>query len=58
MCQREHTVHPRTGQSLAEYYYRTSQHLLNGVAVIEIDVASGDVRTFGDSELAAITVGD
>ena len=41
-------VHPTTGQSLAEYFYRTSQHLLNGVVVIEIDVEAGSVRTFGE----------
>lgn len=42
-------VRASTGESLAEYYYRINQHLLNGVFIIEIDVETKEVRTFGES---------
>ena len=35
-------------ESLADYYYRTNNHLLNGVFVIEIDVLTKSVRILGD----------
>jgi hypothetical protein len=34
-------------ESLAEYYYRTNRHLLNGVFIVEIDVDTETVREFG-----------
>ncbi len=34
-------------ESLAEYYFRTNRHLLNGVFIIEIDVETKAVREFG-----------
>jgi hypothetical protein len=33
-------------ESLAEYYFRTNKHLLNGVFVIEIDTETQAVREF------------
>jgi hypothetical protein len=35
-------------ETLADYYYRTNRHLLNGVHVIEIDVLAKSVRILGD----------
>lgn len=35
-------------ETLADYYYRTNKHLLNGVSVIEIDVSNNSVRLLGD----------
>ena len=35
-------------ETLADYYYRTNKHLLNGVSVIEIDVSTNSVRLLGD----------
>lgn len=34
------------GESLAEYYYRTNKHLLDGVLIVEIDVHTDEVREF------------
>ena len=34
-------------ETLAEYYYRTNHHLLNGVFIIEIDLETENVREFG-----------
>lgn len=36
----------RRNQTIAEYYYRTNNHLLNGVFIIEIDPVTQDVREF------------
>lgn len=44
-------VRPRTGEPLADYYYRTYRHLLNGVKVIEIDPATGGVREVGGASM-------
>jgi hypothetical protein len=33
-------------ETIAEYYYRTYRHLLNGVFIIESDTESLDVREF------------
>ena len=41
-------VRPRTGEPLADYYYRTYRHLLNGVLILEIDPVAGGVREVGD----------
>jgi len=38
-------------ETLADYYYRTNKHLLNGVFVIEIDVLTKSVRILGDQDL-------
>jgi hypothetical protein len=35
-------------ESLAEYYYRTNRHLLNGVFLIEIDLENGKVQELGE----------
>ena len=43
-------IRPKTGEALADYYHRTYKHLLNGVLVVEIDVASSTVRILGDAE--------
>ncbi len=37
-------THQKRNESLAEYYYRTYQHLLNGISIIEIDVDLGTLR--------------
>ena len=37
-------IHPRRGESLADYYYRTYHHLLNGVLILEVDTESGKLR--------------
>lgn len=34
-------------ESLADFYYRTNRHLLNGVFIVEIDVTTKTVRTLG-----------
>ena len=34
-------------ESLAEYYYRTNRHLLNGVLIFEIDVITETIRELG-----------
>lgn len=33
-----------TGESLADYYFRTYRHLRNGTLVIEIDISGGTIR--------------
>jgi len=40
-------MHERHVETLAEYYYRTNRHLLNGVFIIEIDIANNSVKTIG-----------
>jgi len=40
-------VRPSSGETLAEYYYRTYRHLLGRVTVLELDVHSGKVRQIG-----------
>lgn len=37
-------VRPKSGESLADYYYRTYRHLLSGVAIVEVDAATRAVR--------------
>jgi hypothetical protein len=37
-------VHNKHGESIAEYYFRTNKHLLNGVFIIEIDVLTRDIK--------------
>jgi hypothetical protein len=38
-------------ESLADFYYRTNRHLLNGIFIVEIDVKTKTVRTLGDAQL-------
>ncbi len=45
--------HAKRQETLAEYYYRTYRHLLRGVSVLEIDVATGAIRTFGQAHEGA-----
>jgi len=40
-------THPRRRESLADYYYRTYHHLLNGVLILEVDMGSGKLREIG-----------
>lgn len=40
-------VRPSSGETLAEYYYRTYRHLLGKVTVLELEVESGKVREIG-----------
>jgi len=37
-------THQKRKESLAEYYYRTYQHLLNGISIIEVDVDLGTLK--------------
>ena len=38
----------KRSETLADYYYRTNKHLLNGVFVFEIDVLTKTVRILGN----------
>ncbi len=40
-------IHPRRKETLAEYYYRTYQHLLEGVVLFEIDLENALIRKVG-----------
>lgn len=40
-------MHERHVETLAEYYYRTNRHLLNGVYIVEIDTVNNCVKTIG-----------
>jgi len=40
-------VRPASGETLAEYYFRTYRHLLRRVSVFELEVPSGKVRQVG-----------
>ena len=40
-------THPRQRESLADYYYRTYHHLLNGIFVVEVDTESRKLREIG-----------
>jgi hypothetical protein len=42
-------VHPRRGESLADYYFRTYRHLLNDIYILEIDLTSYTVRKLSNS---------
>ena len=42
-------THPRRQETLAEYYYRTYQHLLGEMLIIEIDIETKAVKEFGKS---------
>lgn len=46
-------VHPTKGEPLADYYYRTYRHLLNGVLILEVDPVTGGVREVGGAPFAA-----
>lgn len=40
-------VHPNRNESLANYYHRTYQHLLQDVEVIEVDLNDGTAEEIG-----------
>lgn len=40
-------LHPKRRETVADFYYRTYRHLLNGVLIIEVDVESGTLRKIG-----------
>lgn len=40
-------IHPKRTETLAEYYYRTYQHLLHGVAILEVDLENDTVKEIG-----------
>jgi len=40
------SVHARRSESLAEYYCRTYSHLLRGIAILEIFVETGEVKSY------------
>ena len=40
-------VHARRHETLAEYYCRTYRHLLGDVSVIEIEMNTDEIKTFG-----------
>lgn len=40
-------IHPKRNESLAKYYFRINQHLLNEVFIIEIDIETETVQIFG-----------
>lgn len=42
-------VHPRRDETLADYYYRTYRHLLQGVLILEIDLENDTTRKIGDA---------
>ena len=42
-------VHPRRDETLADYYYRTYRHLLQGVLIFEIDLENDTIRKIGDA---------
>ena len=37
-------THPKRSETLAEYYYRTNKHLLQGVHILELDLETGIIR--------------
>lgn len=42
-------VHPKRGETLAEYYFRTNRHLLGKIKVMEYDIKARDMRTVGQN---------
>lgn len=42
-------IRQKTEEALADYYYRTYRHLLNGVLIIEIDPATESIRQVGNA---------
>lgn len=40
-------THSKRSETLADYYYRTYRHLLNGIQILELDVDAGTVRIIG-----------
>ncbi len=43
------SVHPTRDETLADYYYRTYRHLLQGVLVLEIDLENDTIRKIEDA---------
>lgn len=41
------STHSRKAENLAEYYYRTYRHLLNGVFILELDVQTDEITELG-----------
>lgn len=39
------STHPRRGETLAEYYFRTYRHLLGKIKVMEFDMSTGNMRS-------------
>ena len=39
------STHPRRGETLAEYYFRTYCHLLGNIKVMEFDMSTGNMRS-------------
>ena len=39
------STHPRRGETLAEYYFRTYRHLLGNIKVMEFDMSTGNMRS-------------
>jgi hypothetical protein len=40
-------IHARRTETLVEYYCRTYNHLLRGVSLIEIEMTTDEIKTFG-----------
>ena len=40
------------GEALADYYYRTYRHLLNGVFIVEVDPSTHTVRVLGEDGIS------
>ncbi len=43
-------THQKRKESLAEYYYRTYQHLLNGISIFEVDITLGTLKEINAPE--------
>jgi len=43
-------THQKRKESLAEYYYRTYQHLLNGISIFEVDITFGTLKEINAPE--------
>ena len=43
-----HAIHPKKSETLAEYYYRTHQHLLGDVKIMEFNSVTNKMRIIGE----------
>ena len=43
-----HAIHPKKSETLAEYYYRTHQHLLGDVKIMEFNIVTNKMRIIGE----------
>ncbi len=41
------STHDKKIEKLAEYYFRTYRHLLNGIFIVEVDVLTGEISELG-----------